>query len=134
MEQPLAVRKIMFLVAAVSWSNAKESGDQDRPAREHGPRECHPVALHGLSRPATERLTANGCSAVPQPRSPQGSRAARHELLPAELHPGDQLDWSKTVIDSSHGRGFAATRAGGHHGEPVSQDLIEKAGELRSRQ
>src|SRR3569833_2287019 len=27
-----------------------------------------------------------------------------HELLPAELHAADQLDWSKAVVDSSHVR------------------------------
>jgi 2-keto-3-deoxy-L-rhamnonate aldolase RhmA len=29
---------------------------------------------------------------------------ALHELLLAELHAADQLDWSKAVIDSSHVR------------------------------
>ncbi|MBB4942892.1 hypothetical protein FHR32_007292 [Streptosporangium album] len=82
------VRKILFLVVAVSWSNAKGPGGWSPLTRGRGPGKHRPDALHNLPRPATQRRTANGCSAVPQPRwlrvralQPSGVEALSVRLL-----------------------------------------------------
>ncbi|GAA2857843.1 hypothetical protein GCM10010517_16250 [Streptosporangium fragile] len=41
-----------------------------------------------------------------------------HQLLLAELHAGDQLDWSKAVVDSSHVRALRAAQNRSEPGRP----------------